>query len=187
MFKGSIVAIVTPFKNDAVDYDAFKKLIEFQIKNGTNGILPCGTTGESPTLNHEEHNKVIETCIETVAGRIPVIAGTGSNSTSEAIQLTQHAAKAGADAALVVTPYYNKPSQKGLYLHFKAVADSVDIPIILYNIEGRTARNIETETVLKLANDCKNIIGVKEASGSLEQAKICKRCLRIWFSYFFRR
>lgn len=175
MFRGSITAIVTPFKNDQVDVAKYKELIEFQIKNGTQGIVPCGTTGESPTLTHEEHKLVVETCVATVNRRVPVIAGTGSNSTSEAVALTQHAAKAGADGALVVTPYYNKPTQKGLYLHFKAVADSVNIPIILYNIEGRTARNIETETVARLAHDCKNIVGVKEASGSLQQVKDVRR------------
>ncbi|MBU0468395.1 MAG: 4-hydroxy-tetrahydrodipicolinate synthase [Candidatus Omnitrophica bacterium] len=177
MFKGSIVAIITPFTETGVNEDKLKELVEFQIKNGTNGIVPCGTTGESPTLTTEEHDRVIEVCIEAANKRVPVIAGTGSNSTAEAIHLTQHAAKAGADAALVVTPYYNKPTQKGLYLHFKAVAESVDIPIILYNIEGRCARNIETETVAKLAKDCKNIIGVKEASGNLEQvAAVRKAC-----------
>ena len=174
MFRGSIVAIVTPFKNGAVDEIKLKELVEFHIKNGTNGIVPCGTTGESPTLSYQEHERVIEICIKAASGRLPIIAGTGSNSTAEAIMLTTHAAKAGANGALVVTPYYNKPTQRGLYLHFKAVADSVDIPIILYNIEGRTARNIETETVVKLFNDCKNIIGVKEASGSLKQAKAVK-------------
>jgi len=171
MFKGSIVALVTPFKNDTVDETKIKELVQLHIESGTSGIVPCGTTGESPTLNHKEHDRVVEICVEAANKKIPVIAGTGSNSTTEAVSLTQHAAKAGADAALVVTPYYNKPTQKGLYLHFKAIADSADIPIILYNIEGRTARNIETETVAKLAHDCKNIVGVKEASGSLEQAK----------------
>lgn len=175
MFRGSIVAIVTPFKNGQVDIPKFKELIEFQIKNGTQGIVPCGTTGESPTLTHEEHNLVVETCVATVKKRVPVIAGTGSNSTAEAVALTRHAAKSGADGALVVTPYYNKPTQKGLYLHFKAVADSVKIPVILYNIEGRTARNIETDTVARLARDCKNIIGVKEASGNLQQIKDVRR------------
>jgi 4-hydroxy-tetrahydrodipicolinate synthase len=174
MFKGSIVALVTPFTDHGVDEWKLAELIEFQIKNGTKGIVPCGTTGESPTLSHEEHDRVIETTVDVVHKRIPVIAGTGSNSTSEAIRLTRHAEEAGADAALVVTPYYNKPTQKGLYLHFKAVAESVKIPIILYNIEGRCARNIETETVKKLAKDCKNIVGVKEASGNLEQAKAVK-------------
>ena len=175
MFRGSIVAIVTPFKNGQVDIPKFKELIEFQIKNGIQGIVPCGTTGESPTLTHEEHNLVVETCVATVKKRVPVIAGTGSNATAEAVALTKHAEKAGADGALVVTPYYNKPTQKGLYLHFKAVADSVKIPIILYNIEGRTARNIETDTVARLARDCKNIIGVKEASGNLQQIKDVRR------------
>ncbi|OGX55882.1 MAG: 4-hydroxy-tetrahydrodipicolinate synthase [Omnitrophica WOR_2 bacterium RIFOXYC2_FULL_38_12] len=177
MIKGSIVAIITPFTETGVNEEKLRELIEFQIKNGTNGIVPCGTTGESPTLTTEEHDRVIEVCIEAVNKRVPVIAGTGSNSTAEAIHLTQHAANAGADAALVVTPYYNKPTQKGLYLHFKAVADSVDIPIILYNIEGRCARNIETETVAKLAKACKNIVGVKEASGNLKQvADVRKAC-----------
>ncbi len=169
MFKGSIVALVTPFKEGKVDYAKLKELVEFQIKNGTSGLLPCGTTGESPTLSHEEHNKVIETCIQAADGRVPVMAGTGSNSTSEAIALTHHASKSGADAALIVTPYYNKPTQQGIYLHFKEIADSVDIPIILYNIAGRSGVNIDTETIVRLNNDCKNIIGVKEASGSLSQ------------------
>lgn len=174
-FGGSIVAIVTPFKNGRVDEKKIAELVEFHIKNGTHGIVPCGTTGESPTLTYEEHNRVIEVCIEAARHRLPVIAGTGSNATAEAVMLTRHAAEAGADAALVVTPYYNKPTQKGLYLHFKAVAESVKIPIILYNIEGRTARNIETETVARLARDCKNIIGVKEASGKLEQVKAVRQ------------
>lgn len=175
MFRGSIVAIVTPFKKGQVDIARFKELIEFQIKSGTQGIVPCGTTGESPTLTHEEHNLVVETCVATVKRRVPVIAGTGSNATAEAVALTRHAEKAGADGALVVTPYYNKPTQKGLYLHFKAVAGSVKIPIILYNIEGRTARNIETDTVARLARDCKNIVGVKEASGNLQQIRDVRR------------
>ena len=145
MISGSIVAIVTPFKDGNVDEVKLRELVEFQIHNGTNGILPCGTTGESPTLSHKEHERVIEICIEASQGRVPVIAGTGSNSTAEAVALTKHAAEAGADAALVVTPYYNKPTQEGLYLHFKAIADAVQIPVILYNIEGRTARNIETQ------------------------------------------
>ncbi len=175
MFKGSIVALVTPFINGKVDKEKLRELVEFQIENGTSGIVPCGTTGESPTLDNDEHHEVIKICVAAANKRVPIIAGTGSNSTAEAIELTQNAAQSGADGALVVTPYYNKPTQKGLYLHFKAVAESVDIPIILYNIEGRTARNIETETVAKLASDCKNIIGVKEASGSLEQAKAVRK------------
>ena len=169
MFEGSLVAIVTPFKDNKLDEKKLKELIEFQIKNGTNGIVPCGTTGESPTLSVQEHERVIKIAIQTVKGRVPVIAGTGANSTAEAVILTKDAAKAGADGSLQVSPYYNKPTQKGLYLHFKAIADSVDIPIILYNIQGRTAINIEPDTITKLARDCKNIVGVKEASGSLEQ------------------
>lgn len=169
MFKGSIVALVTPFNNDQLDETAYKKLVDWQIKEGTNGIVPCGTTGESPTLSADEHARVVEMCVDAVKGRIPVIAGTGSNSTAEAVAYTKHAAKAGADAVLVVTPYYNKPTNKGLYLHFKAVAESAKIPVILYNIAGRTAKNIEPEVMAKLAYDCKNIVAVKEASGSLEQ------------------
>jgi 4-hydroxy-tetrahydrodipicolinate synthase len=169
VFNGSTVALVTPFKGNAVDEAAYRKLVDWQIKQGTNGIVPCGTTGESPTLTVEEHHRVIELCVEAVNNRIPVIAGTGSNSTAEAVGSTKHAAKVGADAVLVVTPYYNKPTNKGVYLHFKAVADSVKIPLILYNIAGRTGKNIEPEVMAKLARDCKNIVGVKEASGSLEQ------------------
>jgi 4-hydroxy-tetrahydrodipicolinate synthase len=169
MISGSIVAIVTPFKNGKVDEQKLRELVDFQIHNGTNGIVPCGTTGESPTLSYEEHTRVIEICIEAAQGRVPVIAGTGSNSTSEAVELTRHAAEAGADAALIVSPYYNKPTQKGLYAHFKTIATAVDIPIILYNIPGRAACNIEPATLAQLANDCKTIIGVKEASGSLAQ------------------
>lgn len=174
MFEGTTVAIVTPFKNGAVDEKTLRDLVEFHVKNGTNAILPCGTTGESPTLSHEEHDKVIEICIDASNKRIPILAGTGSNSTAEAIRLTKHAEKAGANGALVVTPYYNKPMQEGLYLHFKAVADAVKIPIVLYNIPGRCSRNIEPETMMRLANDCKNIIGVKEAAGSLEQMQTIK-------------
>jgi len=169
MFKGSIVAIVTPFKKGKLDEKKYRDLIEFQIKNGTSGIVPCGTTGESATLSFEEHDQVIQIAIEQVKKRVPVIAGTGSNSTDEAIMLTKHAAKSGADASLQVAPYYNKPTQGGLYEHFKAVADSVNIPIILYNIAGRTGVNIEPETIAKLAKQCKNIVAVKEASGNLEQ------------------
>jgi len=174
MFKGSIVAIATPFKNGAVDEAKLRELVEFQIRSGTNAIVPCGTTGESPTLSTEEHERVIKVCIEAARKRVPIIAGTGSNSTAEAVALTKHATKFGADGALIVSPYYNKPTQKGLYLHFKEIADNTDIPIILYNIAGRTAVNIEPETIAKLANDCKNIIGVKEASGSLEQMQLIK-------------
>lgn len=169
MFKGSMVALVTPFKNKIVDEEKLAQLIEFQINNGTSGIVPCGTTGESATLSLDEHEKVIEITIKQVKKRVPVIAGTGSNSTEEAVILTRHAEKAGADASLQVSPYYNRPTQKGLYEHFKAVADAVKIPIILYNIASRTGVNIEPETVAKLACDCKNIVGVKEASGNVEQ------------------
>jgi 4-hydroxy-tetrahydrodipicolinate synthase len=169
MFKGSIVALVTPFKHDKIDEASLKDLIEFHIKNGSSGIVPCGTTGESATLSFEEHESVIEIVVKQVKNRIPVIAGTGSNSTAEAIMLTKHAQKSGADASLQVSPYYNRPTQKGLYEHFKAVANAVTIPLILYNIASRTGVNIEPETVAKLAGDCKNIVGVKEASGNLEQ------------------
>lgn len=171
MFKGSMVAIVTPFKNNKTELDekAFKRLIEFHIKGNTSAVVPCGTTGESATLSFEEHDRVIELAVEYVDKRIPVIAGTGSNSTQEAIALTVHAKKAGADASLQVSPYYNRPTQKGLYEHFKTIAEAVDIPIILYNIASRTGVNIEPETIAKLANDCKNIVGVKEASGNLDQ------------------
>ena len=167
MFSGSITAIVTPFKDGRVDEKTFRALIEFQIKNGSSGIVPCGTTGESATLSFEEHDRVIEVAIEQAKKRIKVIAGTGSNSTAEAIALTKHAAEAGADASLQVSPYYNRPTQKGLYEHFKAIAEAVDIPIILYNIASRTGVNIEPETMARMANDCKNIVGVKEASGNL--------------------
>ncbi|MFA5039776.1 MAG: 4-hydroxy-tetrahydrodipicolinate synthase [Candidatus Omnitrophota bacterium] len=178
MFKGSIVALVTPFKKDgSVDEQGLRGLVEFHIKNGTDGIVPCGTTGESATLNYEEHERVIEVCIEASRGRIPVIAGTGSNSTQEAIDMSLPAKKAGADGLLLVSPYYNKPTQKGLYLHFKAIAESVGLPIILYNIASRTAVNIEPETVARLSRDCKNIVAVKEASGSLDQmSKIRSLC-----------
>jgi len=182
MFKGSIVALVTPFKGDKVDQAAYKKLIEWQIKEGTNGIVPCGTTGESPTLSEEEQEQTIELCVQTVGKRIPVIAGTGSNSTREAVNMTKHAAKVGADACLVVTPYYNKPTKKGIYLHYKAISESVNIPIILYNISGRTGRNIDPELMAKLAADFKNIVGVKEASGSLDQMiRIKELCPKDFF------
>ncbi len=177
MFRGSIVAIVTPFRNGKIDEKKLRDLIEFHIKNGTSGIVPCGTTGESATLSFEEHGRGIEITIEQVKKRIPVIAGTGSNSTQEAIMLTMHAVKAGANASLQVSPYYNRPTQKGLYEHFKAIAESVNIPIILYNIASRTGVNIEPETIAKLAHDCKNIVGVKEASGSMDQmARIKQLC-----------
>ena len=168
MFRGAIVAIVTPFKNGKVDEAALRKLVEFQIKNGTDGIVPCGTTGESSTLSHEEHDRVIEVVIDAAKKRVPVIAGTGSNSTAEAIRLTRHAYKAGADGALMVCPYYNRPTQEGLYQHYKAVAEAVPIPIIVYNIPGRTGVNMNPDTLARLAK-IKNIVGVKEASGSIKQ------------------
>jgi 4-hydroxy-tetrahydrodipicolinate synthase len=168
MFGGAIVAIVTPFKNGKVDEEALRKLIEEQIAAGTDGIAPCGTTGESTTLSHVEHDRVIEMTVDAVRKRVPVIAGTGSNSTAEAIRLTRHAWEAGADGALIVCPYYNRPTQEGLYHHYRTIAEEVPIPIIIYNIAGRTAVNLQTETLARLAK-IKNIVGVKEASGSLKQ------------------
>ncbi len=166
-FHGSMCAIVTPFKDDKVDLQALERLVNFQIDNGTSALVPCGTTGESSTLTHDEHHLVIEKTIAFAAGRVPVIAGTGSNSTAEAISLTKEAKKMGADAALLITPYYNKPTQDGLYAHYMAVADAVDIPQILYNVPSRTAVCVEPETVSRLA-DHKNIVAIKEASGSLD-------------------
>ncbi len=176
MFSGTFTAMVTPFKDGRVDEEAFKKLIRFGIDGGVTGFLPCGTTGESPALSHEEHNRVIELTVKEVAGQVKVLAGTGSNSTEEAIALTRHAKAVGADAALMVSPYYNKPTQEGLYLHFKAVAEAVDIPILVYNIQGRTAVNIENQTMERLAG-IPNIVGVKEASGSIMQmSEVIRRC-----------
>ena len=165
MFKGSLVALITPFKNGAVDEAAFRKFVDWQIEEGTDGLIPTGTTGESPTLSHDEHKRVVELCVEQAAGRVPVIAGTGSNSTDEAIELTQHAKEAGADAALIVTPYYNKPTQEGMYRHFKAIADAVDIPIIIYNIPPRSVIDMSVETMKRLA-EIPNIVGVKDATAS---------------------
>lgn len=169
MFQGAMTAIVTPFKDGRLDQRAFRQLIECQIECGAQGIVPCGTTGESATLTFAEHEQVIEICVDQVRGRVPVIAGTGSNNTEEAVRLTAHAGKAGADGALMITPYYNKPTQEGLYLHFKKVAESVDIPIILYNIPGRTAVNMEAATIARLSV-IPNIVGVKEASGTMKHA-----------------
>jgi 4-hydroxy-tetrahydrodipicolinate synthase len=169
MFSGVYTALITPFKDGKVDCESLGKLIETQYNAGVDGIVPCGSTGESSTLSHEEHEAVIEFCVKCAKGKMKVLAGTGSNSTSEAIRLTKSAKNAGCDGALVISPYYNKPTQKGLYIHFKAVADAADIPIVLYNIAGRTGVNIAPETMAKLAGDCKNIVGVKEASGSLDQ------------------
>ena len=167
--RGSMVALVTPFQDDRVDEPALKRLVEFHISGGTSALVPCGTTGESATLSHEEHERVIELVVQAARGRIPVIAGTGSNNTREAIRLTKHAKRVGADGALLISPYYNKPTQRGLYLHFKAVAEAVDIPLIPYNIASRTAVNIEPETIAKLVAELSNIVAIKEASGNLEQ------------------
>ena len=168
MLKGSIVALITPFKDNVLDEEAYIKLIHFHINNGTNGLVPAGTTGESPTLNHDEHQKVIDLCIKESNGKIPVIAGTGSNSTEEAISLTTHAEKAGANCALIVTPYYNKPTQEGLYQHYKAINDKSGIPIIIYNIPGRSVIDMSVETMARLF-ELKNIIGVKDATGDLDR------------------
>lgn len=168
-FTGSFVAIVTPFKDDKIDEQAFRNLLQFHIDNGTQGIVPCGTTGESATLTHESHTKVIKIAVEMCKGKIPVLAGTGSNSTREAIQLTQAAQDVGADGSLLITPYYNKPSQQGLYEHFCAVAKETDLPIILYNVPGRTSVDMKPDTVTRLAKDVGNIVGIKEASGDLMQ------------------
>ncbi len=165
-FHGSIVALITPFRNGAIDIEAFRALIEWHIAEGTHGFVPVGTTGESPTLSHEEHERVIELCVAAVAGRRPVIAGTGSNSTAEAIRLTRHAKEAGADAALIVTPYYNKPTQEGLYAHYRAIHDAVDLPIIIYNIPGRSVVDMGPETMARLA-ELPNIVGVKDATGDI--------------------
>ena len=165
-FQGSITALITPFKNGEVDAKAFQRLVEWQIDQGTHGLVPVGTTGESPTLTHDEHKQVIELCIEAAAGRVPVIAGTGSNSTAEAIALTRHAKEAGADGALVVTPYYNKPTQEGLYLHYKAINDAVDIPIIIYNIPGRSIVDMSVDTMARLSK-LPNIVGVKDATANM--------------------
>lgn len=166
-FRGSNPALITPMRDGEIDEAAFRKLIEWHIAEGTHGVVPVGTTGESPTLTHEEHKRIVEIAVETVAGRIPVIAGTGSNSTAEAIDFTIHAEKAGADAALVVVPYYNKPNQEGLYQHYKAVAQSVSLPIFVYNVPGRTVADISVSTLARLSNDFDNIVGVKDATADL--------------------
>jgi 4-hydroxy-tetrahydrodipicolinate synthase len=166
MFAGSIVALVTPFRNGALDEQAFQGLVEWHLAEGTNGLVPVGTTGESPTLSHPEHERVIELCVEAAGRRVPVIAGTGSNSTEEAISLTRHAKRAGADAALVVTPYYNKPTQEGLFAHYKAIHDAVDLPIVIYNIPGRSVVDMTPETMGRLAK-LPNIVGVKDATADI--------------------
>jgi 4-hydroxy-tetrahydrodipicolinate synthase len=178
MFKGSMVAIVTPFKGGKLDEKALGDLIEFHIKNGTDVIVPCGTTGESATLSHDEHHRVVEFTIKTVNKRVPVVAGAGSNSTDESLELTKFAKKAGADGVLLITPYYNKPTQEGLFRHFKKIADSVDIPIVLYNVPGRTGVNMLPATVARL-REVKNIVGLKEATGDMKQvSEIIRLCGR---------
>jgi len=171
MFKGSITALITPFKDGAVDEAAFQAFVEWQIDQGTHGLVPVGTTGESPTLSHNEHKRVVELCIEAAAGRVPIIAGAGSNSTDEAIHLTQHAKGAGADAALIVTPYYNKPTQAGLYAHFKAIHDAADIPLFIYNIPGRSVIDMSVDTMAELFK-LPNIVGVKDATGDLARVSL---------------
>ena len=168
MFKGSNVALITPFKNNKLDEENYLKLINFHLENGTNGLVPAGTTGESPTLSHDEHNRVIELCIKESNGKLPVIAGTGSNSTEEAVALTKHAEKSGADGALVVTPYYNKPTQEGLYQHYKAINDNTSLPIIIYNIPSRCVIDMSVDTMARLF-ELKNIAGVKDATGDLNR------------------
>ena len=168
MLKGSIVALITPFKNNKLDEDAYISLIHHHLKNGTSGLVPAGTTGESPTLSHNEHERVIELCVKESNGKIPVIAGTGSNSTEEAVALTRYAEKIGADAALVVTPYYNKPTQEGLYQHYKAINDNTSLPIVIYNIPSRSVVDMSVDTMAKLF-ELKNIVGVKDATGDLNR------------------
>jgi len=182
MFKGSIPALITPFDNGEVDYASFNKVIEWSILEGSNGFVPCGTTGESPTLSHSEHNKIVEECVRIVNNRVPVIAGTGSNNTIEAIEFTKHAEKCGADAALVVTPYYNKPTQEGLYAHFKKIADSTNLPIIIYNIPGRSLVDMSIYTMSKLS-DLNNIIGVKDATNDLFRPVLTQTNIKKEFCY----
>ena len=182
MFKGSIPALITPFKNEKVDYSSYEKIIEWSISEGSHGFVPCGTTGESPTLSHEEHKKIVEECINTVNKRVPVIAGTGSNNTTEAIEYTQHAEKMGADGALVVTPYYNKPTQKGLYQHFKKIAESTSLPIIIYNIPGRSIVDMSIDTMCELS-EIKNIAGVKDATNDLFRPLLTQTKIKKDFCY----
>ena len=175
MFKGSIPALITPFKNGMIDEKAFQEFVEWQISQGSHGLVPVGTTGESPTLSHDEHRRVVELCIEVSNRRIPVIAGAGSNNTTEAVELAQHAEKVGADGVLIVTPYYNKPNQRGLYEHFKAVNDAIGIPIIIYNIPGRSIIDMSVETMARLYSECKNIKGVKDATADLQRTSLQRK------------
>lgn len=177
MFKGSMPALVTPMRNGALDEEVFEALIEWQIGEGSQGLVPVGTTGESPTLSHEEHQRVVERCVSIANGRVPVIAGAGSNSTKEAVELALHAETAGADAVLVVTPYYNKPSQKGLYAHFRAIADAIAIPILIYNIPPRSVVDMEVETMKRLFDECDNIVGVKDATANLARVSLQRHAL----------
>ena len=172
MFGGSIPALITPFENGLFAESTFRKMVSWQIEQGSKGLVPCGTTGEFPTLDHPEHQRVIEVCIDEAEGRVPVIAGTGSNSTAEAIDLTRHAENAGADAALIVTPYYNKPSQEGMFQHFKAICDVTDIPIIIYNIPGRSVVDMTVDTMKRCFNELSNIVGVKDATGNLARVPL---------------
>ncbi len=182
MFYGSIPALITPFKKGEVDYDSFQNIIEWSIEQGSHGFVPCGTTGESPTLSHEEHKNVVEACIEIVDKRVPVIAGTGSNNTIEAIEFTQHAEKLAADAALVVTPYYNKPTQEGLYLHYKKIAETTNLPIIIYNIPSRSVVDMSIETMLELSK-INNIVGVKDATNDLFRPLLTRTKIKKDFCY----
>ena len=182
MFFGSIPALITPFENGKVDYDSFQKIIQWSTEQGSHGFVPCGTTGESPTLSHEEHKNVVEACIKIVDKRVPVIAGTGSNNTIEAIEFTKHAEKSGADGALIVTPYYNKPTQEGLYLHYKKIAESTNLPIIIYNIPGRSIVDMSIETMVKLSM-IKNIIGVKDATNDLFRPLLTRTKIKKDFCY----
>ena len=182
MFIGSIPAVITPFRNNEVDYTSFEKIVEFLIINGSNGLVPCGTTGESPTLSHDEHKKIIEECIRISDKRIPIIAGTGSNNTLEAIEYTNHAEKVGANAALIVTPYYNKPTQSGLYNHYKSIAENTNLPIIIYNIPGRSVVDMNIETMIELSK-LENIIGVKDATNDLFRPLLTQKLINSDFCY----
>jgi len=175
-FRGSFTALVTPFRNGSVDEQAFRGLVDWQIAEGTNGLVPVGTTGESPTLSHDEHDKVVEWCVDQAKGRVPVVAGAGSNSTEEAVKLSRHAEKAGADAVLIVTPYYNKPTQEVLYQHFKAINDAIGIPIIIYNIPGRSVIDMSVETMARLF-ELKNIVGVKDATANVARASLQRQAM----------